>query len=1044
MTYDNRDLQTHRQAITAAYRLEEKKAMAVLLKAMPLAPYDQIQVQTDTMDLIKKIRKARQNQAGIDAFMQQYHLSSEEGIALMCLAESLLRIPDKHTQDKLIQDKLGALAWEHTDAKSHSLFVNAATWGLMLTGKIYTWNELNNEKLKDVLKRFAAKKGDFFIRQAVSYAMKILGKQFVMGRTMKEALHRAKSYEKDGYTFSYDMLGEAAKTAADAKRYYAAYKQAIIAIGEASKSKNYIDSPGISVKLSALHPRYEFSQTETVCKSLIPQLRELVLLAKQYDIGFTVDAEECDKLDLSLDIITAIFCDPALKDWNGFGLALQAYQKRAFYVIDYLAAVAKQENKTWMLRLVKGAYWDTEIKLAQELGLSDYPVFTQKINTDASYLACAAKILQHADCFYPQFATHNAHTVSSILNMLDKKTAVNFEFQCLHGMGYHLYDALFSTQKKTLSCRVYAPVGTHEDLLAYLVRRLLENGANSSFVNRLADQNASLESLAVDPILSLREEGVQRHPHIPLPMHILPQRKNSMGLDLSDRSVLHELEEALLALKDKTYEVHSLIGIVAEEKSAHALFSPAEKKDKLGSATFLALSAVPAVFDIAEHAFATWNKLSVQMRADCLFKAADLLQTRMTAWISLLNREAGKTLPDAIAEIREAIDFCRYYAAEALRLQTIQHLPGPTGEQNTLQLSGRGVFLCISPWNFPLAIFMGQITAALVVGNTVVAKPAEQTNIIAYEAVKLLYEAGIPRGVLQLVLGEGETLGQACVEEPRLSGVLFTGSTVVAKAINKTLADKSGPITPLIAETGGQNVMFVDASALPEQVVRDVILSAFGSAGQRCSALRVLFLQEEVADKILTMLQGAMETLSMGDPSAVSTDIGPVIDAEAKAQLMTHLLAMEAGASVLYRCLLPAKMPSTYYFAPCLVEIPQLSFLKKEHFGPFLHVIRYQSSQLDDILRELNALQYGLTLGIHSRINTIINHIITHTHVGNYYVNRSMTGAVVGVHPFGGEKLSGTGPKAGGPHYLLRLCTEHTVSVNTTAAGGNASLMSLG
>lgn len=881
------------------------------------------------------------------------------------------------------------------------------------------------------------------IRQAASYAMKILGNQFVMGQTIEAALKRAIPKEAQGYRFSYDMLGEAARTAKDAKRYFDAYMKAIHAIGKAANQRGVIDAPGISIKLSALYPRYEWAKRELVLNCLVPRVTELALLAKQYQIHITIDAEEADRFDLWLDIFAAVFQQPSLDGWSGFGLAIQAYQKRTFYLIDWLAALAEEHKRTIMVRLVKGAYWDTEIKVSQERGLSGYPVFTRRASTDVSYLACARKILSYGDKFFPQFATHNAYSASAILEMVgDRK---DFEFQCLHGMGDTLYDEIVGEKKLNLPCRVYAPVGTHEDLLAYLVRRLLENGANSSFVNRIVDANEPIETLIQHPVEQVMALSNKSHTKIPLPKDIFGHsRENSPGLDLSDISVLRNLKEGTEAFSNHLWQAIPIIDGHAVEGEKQNIHSPFDTARIVGHAINASQEDVNKAVSNAFKASHSWAETSVNKRAECLRKAADLMIEHTYEIMALVMLEAGKTVNDAVAELREAIDFCRYYAAEAESKLIPQILPGPTGESNRLHYHGRGVFACISPWNFPLAIFMGQVSAALVAGNTVIAKPAEQTPLIAALAVKLLHEAGVPKDVLQLLPGKGEVVGAALVADERIAGVMFTGSTETAKLINQTLANRRGGIIPFIAETGGQNVMIVDSSALPEQVVSDVITSAFGSAGQRCSALRVLYLQEDVADKIITMLQGAMAELTIGDPRLLVTDVGPVIDEDALAMLVNHQSRMQTEAKLVFECPLDHEIKvKGHFFAPIAYEIKDLSVLTREIFGPCLHIIRYKAEDLPKVVAEINATGYGLTFGIHSRINSTIDYLLTNVRVGNAYVNRSIIGAVVGVQPFGGEGLSGTGPKAGGPNYLLRLCSEKSISVNTTAAGGNASLMSL-
>jgi len=985
------------------YLLDETTAVEALIQAANLPPENIANIQEFAEKLIINVRKTRLAQSGLDAFLTQYHLASEEGVALMCLAEALLRIPDKATADKLIEDKIAHADWVEHAGKSGSLFVNAATWGLMLTGKIVSVD--NTESLKNTLKKMISASGKPFIRKAIAHAMKILGKQFVMGQTIEEAVRRATKLEAKGYCFSYDMLGEAARTQADALYYFKAYEDAIQYI------KN--TSAGISIKLSALHPRYEFAQKETVVPILTEKLLALALQAKAANVGLTVDAEESERLDISLEIIAAVFKHPKLKNYHQLGLALQSYQKRAFYLIDELAELAKSEQKPLVIRLIKGAYWDTEIKNAQVRGLSGYPVFTRKIATDVSFLACAKKMIQYGELFKPAFATHNAYSLAAVVEMIKiQGNKTTFEFQCLHGMGYTLYNQIVGKENLNISCRVYAPVGGHESLLAYLVRRLLENGANTSFVNRIIDEKVPLSAMTADPVEKLKNTAIKPHPHIPLPAEIYGNtRKNAMSINLSSQT---EIEKLLSKMKTPHYQ--KVEGPFDLEKVLHQ----------------------------AESAFSTWERESVDYRANCLSKAADLLEERLPQFISIVVDEGKKTIPDALAEVREAIDFCRYYAVLAKKqLGNAHNFEGPTGESNQLFLRGRGAIVCISPWNFPLAIFMGQITAALVTGNSVIAKPAGQTVNIAMAAVSLLHEAGIPKNILQLLPISGKMIGEKIISNPIVKGVVFTGSTEVAQKINQILANRGGEIVPFIAETGGQNCMIVDSSALTEQVVQDVVTSAFMSAGQRCSALRVLFLQEDIADKTITMLKGAMDELKVNDPHLISTDIGPVIDENAKKTLEDHAKHMMQTASFIGEVKLPSSLPKDSFFAPRAFEIKNIHELKREVFGPILHIIRYKASELDKVIDDINSTGYGLTMGIHSRIDQTVQYISTRIKAGNIYVNRNMIGAVVGVQPFGGEGLSGTGPKAGGPHSLIRLCTERTLTINTTAAGGNASLMSL-
>lgn len=1048
-------LEQIREQMTTAYRMDETACIEHLLPQATM-PDDMLQaIQARAHALVMEVRKQRIGKSGVDAFMSEYDLSSEEGIALMCLAEALLRVPDSKTIDKLIHDKLTSANWQSHLGQSDSFFVNAATWGLMLTGKVLSNKENDQSKFRKILGQFFSRSSEPVIRTACGQAMKILGHQFVMGRTIQEALKRGQPFEARGYRYSFDMLGEAARTRADAERYFMAYCAAIDAIGLASNDRGIITGPGISVKLSALHPRYEFGRYQQVLAELTPKVLDLAQRAKQYNIGFTIDAEEAERLELSLDIIANVFRNPVLRGYEGFGLAVQAYQKRAFWVIDWLAELAKEQGRKLMVRLVKGAYWDSEIKLSQIQGQESYPVFTRKASTDVSYLACAKKMLSYRNEFYPQFATHNAYTVAAIQEMAGERQ--DFEFQCLHGMGYALYDQLVELKPRPYPCRIYAPVGSHEDLLPYLVRRLLENGANTSFVNRIVDASLPIKQIIADPVAKIAQLDQKPHPQIPLPRNLYgSKRLNSKGLDLTNRHQIDALAQEIAEQKTTVYKVAPIIsglslsshGMIAGPSSmidttARPQSSPQNGTTIVAQVVEATEADVEAAITSAAAAFEGWSHTKVAERAAILRKAADLLEEKMLSFMVMAIREAGKTMPDALNEVREAVDFCRYYAEQAEKHLVPHHLPGPTGESNNLLLRGRGLIVCISPWNFPLAIFLGQVTAALVAGNCVLAKPAEQTPAIAFEAVKLLHQAGIPQAVLQFLPGRGETVGAQLVADGRTAGVMFTGSTDVARLINQTLAKRKGAIVPLIAETGGQNCMLVDSTALAEQVVVDAIQSAFGSTGQRCSALRVLFVQDDIADKVIQMLKGAMVDLQVGDPSLLTTDIGPVIDEEAKGRLQAHQVRMDREAELIYQVKLPPEAAQGSFFAPCAYEIKSLKQLPQEVFGPILHVIRYAANQLDQVLTEINQTGYGLTLGIHSRVSQTIDQIKKNVHVGNVYVNRNMIGAVVGVQPFGGQGLSGTGPKAGGPHYLPRLCHEQSICVNTTAAGGNTTLMSL-
>lgn len=1030
-----------RVAIAKAYYADETAVVHQLIEAAALPNDVTLNIARVARNLVEQIRSKRLSKGGLDAFLYEYDLSSQEGIALMCLAEALLRIPDSTTIDALLEDKISNADWASHLGQSSSFFVNASSWGLLLTGKLLKSDEQGG--LNGLLRRFMGRTSAPIIRKAVKQAMQLLGKQFVMGQTIAEALKRAKDHEARGYRFSYDMLGEAARTERDAERYFQAYQTAIDAIGKVALGKSLNDAPGISIKLSALHPRYELAKESIVVPFLIDRLKRLAIQAKENNISLTVDAEEADRLDISLDIIGAVFCDPALAGWEGFGLAVQSYQKRAPFVLDWLIDLSQQQGKRWMVRLIKGAYWDTEIKNAQIRGVKGYPVFTRKSSTDISFVACAKKLLAHSKEIYPQFATHNAYTLATVLQLAGKNR--DFEFQCLHGMGYTLYDHIVGAENLNIPCRVYAPVGGHEDLLAYLVRRLLENGANTSFVNRIVDPAVPIEEMLIDPVNKMKQVKSIPHPKIPLPVNIYGEgRKNSMGIDFSDTEswqvLSQQIEEA-----SKKHEVAGPIidGQLEEGEKKRSMLNPAQTQQVIGEVSLANLAQLEKALNSADKISHGWANTPVEERAACLERAADLFEKRTPEFMALAVREGGKTLPDAIAEVREAIDFCRYYAMRA-RLDLVpQLLPGPTGEENWLSFQGRGVIACISPWNFPLAIFVGQVTAALAAGNAVIAKPAGQTPLIAAAAVRLLHEAGIPGQVLHLIPASGAVIGPKLTLDPRIKGIVFTGSTETAREINQGLASRTGGILPFIAETGGQNAMIVDSSALIEQVVADALNSAFGSAGQRCSALRVLFVQNEIADKLIEMLCGAMAELQLGNPATLFTDIGPVIDQGSKKTLQEHFDRMKEEATLLYQVAMPDGVDETNFFPPALFQLDSLEQLKREVFGPILHVIRYAAKDRDAVIASINHTGYGLTLGIQSRIQNTVNTITRNVHVGNQYVNRTMIGAVVGVQPFGGEGLSGTGPKAGGPYYLPRLCVERSLSINTTAAGGNASLLCL-
>lgn len=1038
--------------ITNAYRMDEATCLKELLANVTFSKAETDYIITTAKQWVSAARKQRTTQASIDFLLHQYDLSTEEGIALMCLAEALLRTPDKDTIDRLISDKISTVEWKNHLSMDNNLLVNAATWSLLISGKIFAPTLSGQKNLLDALSRAITRLGVHMIRPIILQMMKLLGKQFVLGENISIALKRATHYEKKGYLFSYDMLGEAAHTKEDAEHYYADYEQAIKAIGAIAKADNAYDNPGISVKLSALHPRYEITQRERLIKEVPPRLLALAQLAKQYHLALVVDAEETDRLDLSLEIFAHVYADPSLANWEGLGLAVQAYQKRAFYVLDWLLALTKEHGhgRRLFVRLVKGAYWDAEIKMCQMQGLAGYPVFTRKDATDVSYLACAHKLLQHTELIYPQFGTHNAYTVAAILAMV-KQIPDNpkipaqrlFEFQCLFGMGSTLYDQIITKKETTLRCRIYAPVGTHQDLLAYLVRRLLENGANSSFVNMLADEKVPLTKIIYDPVERLEKLVTKANPHIPLPINIYGAWQNSEGIDISNRHEVLTLKKQLEKAEQETWQAGPIIdGKILVSGALQNSVSPGNKDLIIGQVRDTHENEVEQALITAKAATLTWGETTVAERVAILQRAATLLQQEMPNLLYLLAREGGRCLLDAIAEVREAIDYCRYYAYRAqCDLQPL-NLAGVTGESNQLFLAPRGVFVCISPWNFPVAIFTGQIVAALSTGNAVLAKPAEQTPLCAFKVIQILHRAGVPKAALQLLPGRGETIGAKLVSDPRVDGVIFTGSTETAKHIQKSLANRPGPIATFIAETGGLNAMIVDSTALAEQTVLDIAQSAFNSAGQRCSALRVLFLQAEVAPKVLKMLEGFMAEMVVGDPCLLATDIGPVIDSESEQKLQQHFKKMQQDAKLI------AQVPLTphlngHYFAPCAFEITDLSMLKEEIFGPILHVIRYQARDLEKVIKAIINTGYGLTLGIQSRINATVQQVAKGLPVGNVYVNRNMIGAVVGVQPFGGERLSGTGPKAGGPHYLPRLCVERAISINTAAIGGNASLVSL-
>jgi RHH-type proline utilization regulon transcriptional repressor/proline dehydrogenase/delta 1-pyrroline-5-carboxylate dehydrogenase len=993
---------------------------------------------------VEAVRATRPSGSGLDAFLREYHLASPEGVILMCLAEALLRIPDAHTADRLIADKIAAGAWEEHLGDSDSLFVNASTWGLMLTGSIVDVERAQVSSVRGWFARLASRISEPVARAALRQAMRIMGYQFVMGRTIEEALERTSGTAERAYRYSFDMLGEAALTRADAARYFEKYRAAIVAVGRSSRSEIPMRArPSISVKLSALHPRYEFAQRERVMAELAPQLLALVELARDAGIGLTVDAEEAERLELSLLLIDAILSSDEIAHYDGFGLAVQAYQKRTVALLEWLIDRARGAKRTLNVRLVKGAYWDSEIKRAQERGLAGYPVFTRKVNTDVSYLACARLLAAATDVIYPQFATHNAHTVAYVAELFRDRPGA-FEYQRLHGMGEELYSQVLAPGG--YACRVYAPVGAHEDLLPYLVRRLLENGANTSFVNRVVDARQPAADVIADPVAAVDRLAEAAHPRIVLPRQLYgKERLNSAGVNFADPSELERLKAGCEAAAAAPWRASALINGNAGSGEQLRLMNPADEAQLVGTVVQAAAGDVERALAGACEAASAWEARGAQERAVILERAAQLFETHRYELIARCVREAGKTLPDALAEVREAVDFLRYYALQArLLFGTETVLQGPTGERNALRLRGRGVFVCISPWNFPLAIFTGQAGAALAAGNAVIAKPAEQTPLTAALAVQFLHEAGVPPAALQFLPGDGATVGAALTRDPRVAGVAFTGSTETAHLIERSLAARSGAIGTLIAETGGINAMLVDSSALPEQVVLDAVASGFNSAGQRCSALRLLVLQEDVAPRIMELLAGYMDELTIGDPALLATDVGPVIDREALLMLEAHAARVTSRGAWHHRAPRGADAGKRgRFFAPLAVALPAIAALEREVFGPIMHVVAYRAGELDHIVDELNGVGYGLTLGIHTRIDTVAEHIAARARIGNIYVNRNMIGAVVGVQPFGGCGLSGTGPKAGGPHYLTRFGTEQTISTNTAAVGGNASLLSL-
>jgi RHH-type proline utilization regulon transcriptional repressor/proline dehydrogenase/delta 1-pyrroline-5-carboxylate dehydrogenase len=1013
----------------AAYAPPDEDLAAEFLRAAPFPPDAEARIDSRAGSLVKAIRGKSGGVGGIEDFLHAYSLSTREGLALMVLAEALLRVPDATTADRLIEDKLGDFAGH--EVHSDVFLVSASAWALGISARVIASHETPESILHELVSRL----GRPAVRAATRQAMRLIGSHFVLGETIGDALARGAAHPE--FRYSFDMLGEGARTAADAARYFDAYAHAIAAIGKAAGAAGLPQRPGISVKLSALHPRYEAISRGRVMAELVPRVVALASAAKAHNLNLTIDAEEADRLELSLDVIAATLADPSLADWTGFGLAVQAYQKRAPVLIDWVVDVARKLDRRLMIRLVKGAYWDTEVKRAEERGLADYPVFSRKAMTDLCYMTCARKLLAARPQVYPQIATHNALTVASVIEAAGG--VEDYEFQRLYGMGEALYEALLRDEPKA-ACRVYAPVGGHRDLLAYLVRRLLENGANSSFVYAAADPKVPLSTILERPQAAIAG-GRVRHPRIPRPPDLYaPGRKNSAGVEFGHAASLDALlAEAGNAMQRDARAAPLINGHPLPGRKRPVLSpidgAPVGEVDEADEwTTKSAMAAAAAGFD-------PWDRTPVADRAAALDRAGDLLERRRGAFIALLQAEGGKTLDDALAEVREAIDFCRYYAMTAREGLVPQAMPGPTGESDELRYRGRGVFVCISPWNFPLSIFIGQVAAALVAGNAVIAKPAEQTPLVAALTVRLLHEAGIPPSALHLVPGDG-AVGAWLTADPRVAGVAFTGSTEVGRIINRSLAAKNGPIVPLIAETGGINAMIVDATALPEQVTDDVIASAFRSAGQRCSALRLLCVQEDVAERIVDMVAGAARELKVSDPRDPATHVGPIIDAEAKSRLDRWVAAMEAQGRLVFRHPLSPDVPSAGQFvAPAIIALDRASELKEEVFGPVLHVVRYRAEELDRLVDEIAASGYGLTLGIQSRIDATVQRIADRLAVGNIYVNRNIVGAVVGTQPFGGAGLSGTGPKAGGPNYVRRFALEQVVSINTAAVGGNASLL---
>jgi RHH-type proline utilization regulon transcriptional repressor/proline dehydrogenase/delta 1-pyrroline-5-carboxylate dehydrogenase len=1025
--------------INPFYLADEGELLESALPRAETSPVAQQAVSRTAQRLVHAVRRDRRHKSGLDALLHQYELSSAEGVALMCLAEALLRVPDAPTADLLISDRLRSGAWAEHLHDSDSLFVNASTWALMLTGELLSPDPAAVNNPGGFLRQMMTRLGEPLVRAALRHAMAVIAEQFVMGRDIGEALARCRQAGASSYRYSFDMLGEAALSRGDAARYLAAYDGAIRRLGREWDASR--DPPGISVKLSALHPRLELLQRDVVFKDLLSGLVDLARVARENGVAVTLDAEEAALLELQLMLLEAVLRSPALAGWDGMGVAVQAYQRRAFAVLDWLDDIACQTARRIPVRLVKGAYWDTEIKRAQEAGLCSYPVFTRKVNTDVAYLACARRVLQAGDRLVGQFATHNAHTVAWVMQEA-AAAGTAFEFQRLHGMGEALYDEV--VEGFGLPCRVYAPVGPQEELLPYLVRRLLENGANSSFVNRIVQDTVPVADIIGDPVLQARCLGTGPDPLLPEPAALFePVRRNSAGLNLDDSLTWESLGSDMAVFLASQYQAEPLIdGRPAVGLDPVSVTGPAGGLP-LGTVSMARVEQVGEAVSAALLAFPAWSRTDVRERSAILRRAADLVEAARAELVALCVREAGRCVADALDEVRETVDFLRYYAAQAdLLLESARPLPGPTGEHNELRLRARGVFACISPWNFPMAIFTGQVAAALVTGNTVVAKPAEQTSLVAARMVQLLWKAGLPTGALQFLPGDGGGVGARLASDPRLAGVAFTGSTSTAQLIYEALGRNAGPGAVLIAETGGINVLVADSSALPEQLVRDAMRSAFNSAGQRCSALRILALQEEIAPRVIALLEGRMAELRIGDPADPATDVGPVIDEGACAALRAYRERMAAQGRVRYACALPGGLPTANFIAPCLVEISDISEVKDEIFGPVLHICQFPARDWERVLDAINASGFGLTSGLHSRIGRRVEEFASRVRAGNIYVNRNLVGAVVGVQPFGGCGRSGSGPKAGGPHYLLRFLAEQTVTINTAAIGGNVQLLS--